>query len=154
MKGTEEVVAKYEPSIRVFKRDETEFWNFPEEMIPFVKRVVGIYIFDASLHVFCCEMTPSYDCRFVQSQLDLTEACPEGMGDAIYELICKGDSETDRSVYFHVRDLDTLKEIDFLGDRYPSEPYTGVWYTYPTSQGMTREEALEEVYEDGCGNGF
>lgn len=50
---------KPRPKWRLFFRDETEYW--PEIEAKGDLCVIAVYLFDANSHVYCCEMTPSYE---------------------------------------------------------------------------------------------
>lgn len=45
------------PKLRLAYFDETEYWA--EDIVSHAGRVAGLYVYDANLRVFCCEMTPS-----------------------------------------------------------------------------------------------
>lgn len=47
------------PKLRIAYMDETDGWT--EEIASAAGRVAGVFVFDENRHVFCCEMTPSYE---------------------------------------------------------------------------------------------
>lgn len=92
----------------VLKLDETENWC--QEVKDKAKRILGIYLFDKTRHVHCCEFTPSYECIFIESQwenLDLSDNEQEELDDLIQE----GNRETNNVNYYHTYVIDDLPLI-------------------------------------------
>ncbi len=48
------------PNICYIGIDETEHWNIPPELKPYIARIYGVYAFDRNTYTHCCELTPSH----------------------------------------------------------------------------------------------
>ena len=51
------------PCLRLAYIEESEFWD--KEILRSAGRIAALYLYDARLHVFCCEMTPSRELYLV-----------------------------------------------------------------------------------------
>ena len=78
------------PIIKVLKIEETEYWC--EDIVRRAPRIFGVYLFNASESVHCCELTPSYDCRFVATQYEEVDGLSDAERDALSEEIMSGDA--------------------------------------------------------------
>jgi len=95
--------ATCERSFRVVLVDETSCWRkgaFDGEST----KVFGRYLYDPELHVYCCEMTPSYEMHFLGSELNRETTEEEN------ERLLEGDSQSDGRdvVYMHVSYISML----------------------------------------------
>jgi len=99
-----------EPDIRIVKIDESGFWSDPE-LIEEAEKIFGVYLYDANRHVNCCELTPSYELHFIESQ-PLQTVLDDGQREKMHERIQEGDSETDAIRCIHVKSIDAMQEVD------------------------------------------
>ncbi len=101
--------------IKVYKTDETEYWDLPDWMKPYVNRVFGVYYFDPTRRVHCCEMTLSYEMRYLECQPDMdyeTLYKMEEEGDSLIDEIDSFFREHDNSdpwIYMHCHHIDECK---------------------------------------------
>lgn len=65
--------------------DETQFWNMDPEDLPFVEKIYGVYVYDASTYTYCCEFTPSYWLEFIENSFVFTSDTPDEVKDCILE---------------------------------------------------------------------
>jgi hypothetical protein len=93
------------PRYCVVKLDETGNWS--PDIVRRAKRVLGVYVFVANLHVHCCEFTPSYECLFVESQWDNPDL-PDREADWLDVDIREGDRASEPVRYFHCWQIDGL----------------------------------------------
>lgn len=91
--------------LKILKMNETEMWFFPDEFKPFIKAVYGAYIFNPNRKTYCCEMTPSFECHFIGSQVDLSEKTPEDVIEEIDSYVREGDAHTEAVSYFHCHNI-------------------------------------------------
>lgn len=93
------------PKWTVVKLDETANWEHGDpEIVPRLGRIFGVYVCDRSLHVHCCEFTPSYELHFVESQF---EGSPDD-SDRLADYVMDGDRDTPAVCYVHCHSIDGL----------------------------------------------
>ncbi len=96
------------PDWRWIALDETAYWDGDPEFAAKCGKIFGIYIFDASLRVYCCEMTPSYELYFLRSE-PLRVPEDDAEREALDEVIREGDTDTDPVSYIHCRTIDAKR---------------------------------------------
>ncbi len=101
--------AEVKPRWCVLKIDETQNW-LDQDIVSRAKRIYGVYVFDRSLHVHCCEMTASYECLFVESQFDNPDL-PDREADWLSVDLMAGDNYAEPVRYFHCWQIDGLPRI-------------------------------------------
>lgn len=101
--------AEVKPRYCVLKLDETQNW-LDQGLVSRAKRILGVYLFDANLHVRCCEFTPSYECYFVESQFDNPDL-PDRDADWLCVDLMAGDDCAEPVRYFHCWQIDGLPRI-------------------------------------------
>lgn len=82
------------PDIRLLRLDETENWKEALEATgyaPFVKSISVVRFYDATVHTYCCEPTPSFalwraGCPRCSLRIDFTEK-PPGMAFPKWEAL-------------------------------------------------------------------
>ncbi len=100
--------SKVKPDWYCVALDETRHWNLAEEDRPFVKKMLGIYIFDRSTYTYCCEITPSYFLCYLGDVAVLKTDAPDDVRERInerYECLYQGED-----CYMHVRDVERIPE--------------------------------------------
>ncbi|HLN28588.1 MAG TPA: hypothetical protein VK395_12670 [Gemmataceae bacterium] len=97
------------PRYCVLKIDETENW-LDQDIVARAKRIFGVYLFDRHTHVHCCELTPSYECLFVESQWDNPDLS-DLETDWLSADILQGDNYAEPVKYFHCWQIDGLRRI-------------------------------------------
>ncbi|NQU42436.1 hypothetical protein HQ520_04070 [bacterium] len=103
-------------AIKVLKIDQTDCWC--DEIRENVTRIFSVFVFDSGRKVYCCELTPSYECHFVESQFETPEDMPESEREHLTDEILQGDASTDRVSYYHCHRIDSFPAIQegFLPD--------------------------------------
>lgn len=96
------------PRYFVVKLIETDKWA--PEIATKARCIFGVYLFDANRHVHCCEITPSYECHFVESQWDNPDLSARD-ADWLNVDITEADTVTEPVRYFHCRQIDALPNI-------------------------------------------
>ena len=100
------------PELRLWVRDETHLYQETDQGKELLARAGGkieaVFIFDAALHVHCCELTPSFEMNYLYS---VTKASPDDdeAREALYSDLDEANLETERVQYFHVRGIDLDK---------------------------------------------
>jgi len=99
-------------AIRVIALDETDYFNFPSHLAPFVKEIHGVYFYDKNQHVYLCEITPSYALEFLYHNVIFVygEFGADDNKDAdirakIDELVCEA-YHNGNPEYMHVNTVD------------------------------------------------
>ena len=133
------------PEIRVLKADETEYWC--DEIKAKVKRIFGVYVFDWRRHVHCCELTPSYECHFVEDQAEYVDGLSDGEIDKLDDLIREAQAHNDPVRYYHCSNIDSLP---MMANKYSFPKGTHGVYVFteegdpePKDSDVAVEEALE-----------
>ena len=97
------------PDIRILKINESSHWT-DDKLKAACGVIFGVYMYDASKHVHCCEITPSYEMHFIESQ-SVRLPDDEEERERIYESLQEGDLHTEPVSYMHCRDIDRIEEI-------------------------------------------
>ena len=143
----------------IVKLDETANWSFvPDWMKQYIKRIFGVYVFDGSVAVHCCELTPSAELHFVQSDYEVTEQYIDANDDEceqIHDFFSDGDAELgDSDVrYLHLSNIDAMPRIK--KGEYPPEGKSGIIELDPVTVSedeLSSEDMLEEQIEYIQGN--
>lgn len=104
--GEETRLENVEADWHLIKLDQRAFWN--DELQKQTTKIFTIFAFDRSLHVHCCELTPSYEMWFIAYE---AVPVPELSDEAREELYCTVESEFDSDLvrYFHAADIERLE---------------------------------------------
>ena len=96
--------------IKILKIDQTKNWS--DEIQKKVKRIFGVFIFDSKKTVHCCELTPSFECTFIGSQVDFIPDTTDKEIDNIEDEILQGEfHEVETVSYFHCHTIDNAKRF-------------------------------------------
>lgn len=91
--------------------DHTKHFRIQEEDKPYIEKIVGAYFFDRNSYTYCCEITPSYDMRFLHHSVHFRDAdTPDEIKDRIHE---RYEYEYAEDCYMHVRDVKDLKSVAY-----------------------------------------
>ena len=63
-----EEVKTLPPRFKLVALEQTEFWK--QDIIKITGRAMGVYLYDETLTVNCCEITPSYELHFLYNQFE------------------------------------------------------------------------------------
>jgi len=134
------------PDFRIFRNDRTHDWT--DDIVARAGRLWDVLLFNGNRHVYCCEMTPSYEMMFLgstweRSPQDDDEA--EEMGDEIRAV----DAQTEAFSYFHVHgiNLDGCPAIETTDEE---------WAEALEDADGDEDQAYENLLErtrDGCCSG-
>lgn len=124
------------PRLRVVRIDETRNWN--EAITSVVGRIWGVYVYDAERHVYCCELTPSRELRFVGSTWEKSPEDDEE-NERIAAVIAENDAWSDDVIYVHRYQADKLAAV------YEETPTDEEWAAALDSHDGNIDEAAEEV---------
>ena len=100
------------PEWRAVQFDETHHWNIPGHLRPFVRRMLGVYFYNANEVTHCCELTPSYYLRGLQNDVECVDDTPDAIRDELSELAL---SEPCEDCYVHCHVVDRKPFAAFLG---------------------------------------
>lgn len=82
--------------------DETQYWH--EDIVAKAGKLYGIYLFDASRHTYCCELTPSYEVYFIETVY--TKATDD---EDLNMKVLEADAQSGPTCYFHCRVIDRMR---------------------------------------------
>jgi hypothetical protein len=102
------------PDWRYLVLDETRNWLVPE-LIEKCGRIFGIYIFDITLGVHICDMSPSYELYFLRSEPQRTPD-DDREREEVLDQIMDGDRGTDPVTYIYchnVRNAEQCMKVGF-----------------------------------------
>ena len=90
----------------VVRMDDSRFWR--EGFLPTigVEATFTFYIFDKGRHVFCCEMTPSYELWRATDTFDGPAMDDDAKRERAYEAIMEAAATEEPVVYMQTRDID------------------------------------------------
>ena len=86
--------------------DHTEYWLIPEEYKPYIKAMGAYYVYDANRHVYCCEVTPSYELWFVENFPVFTDDVTDEIREDFFDWMAGAWDED--VAYMHVIDIDRM----------------------------------------------
>ena len=99
--------------IKMLKIDEREHWC--DEIKEKTKAIYTCLLFSPEKRVHCCEITPSYELKFVEYQAilidELEDQGREDEREEIFDAIDSGESGEPLVQYFHCRTVDGAEEI-------------------------------------------
>lgn len=90
-------------NLKVVLLDETRYWS--KDIASAAGKLFGVYLYDASLGVRVCELTPSHELWFLYTapQVPLSEEQ--------YEDILEGDRNTEPVILMHCSRVQQLKHV-------------------------------------------
>lgn len=93
--------------------NDTQFCTIAEEDRPYVKAVLTVYFYTPEERTHCCEITPSYDLRYLYTTLDLDLDTPEEKREELYEKWC---TEPGEDTYMHCSRVEKMSDLKECGD--------------------------------------
>ena len=137
--------------MRLLKVDETEHWHGP--IAKQCKRIFGVYLYNPDRTVNCCEITPSFECYFVESQYEYADDdCSEEEREQINEEIMEGDRNTEPVSYWHTWQVKAAERL--LAGQFPKKGMGTLLLmeTEESIEDLSADEFLESCREDQCAN--
>ena len=93
--------------IKLLKTNETDHWCIDEcPHKESVKTIWGVYAFDPSWRVHCCEMTASYELYFIETQVEFQDGVIDEHRDEIEDWFRLNDNYIDYISYMHCHTVD------------------------------------------------
>ena len=138
------------PDFRIYKVETTNDWR--EDIRAKVDKLYAVYVFDANRETYACELTPSFEMRYLgptwTGKLDSPD--DDDWRQELFEEIVDGGAESD-DIYVHVRSVNlaeceqrTFSEAQWQGFLEDEDgDYEKAW-----------EAALETQMEYCQGNGY
>lgn len=74
--------------VNVVSLEETSYFTPREEDRSFIRAIHSVYAYNPEEETHCCELTPSYDLRFLYSYIVGTEKMTDDMRDLLSERYC------------------------------------------------------------------
>lgn len=140
-------MAETKHSIVAVKIEDTKYWC--DNIRSRVKHIYGVYLYDQSVSTNCCEITPSYDLRWVGFEAEGIDGHPVS-GDLLDEILegyALSDHDNDR--YVHVT---AVEKIPLDGER---RKLVAGWVDLePWAEGYGGDNVIAEVIEANQGNPF
>ena len=132
------------PDIRILKLDESHNWD-PEIVSRAGGKIFGVYLYDATVAVHCCEITPSYELNFIESQ---PHQLPddEDEREKLYDDIQEGDLHTEPVLYYHKPAIDRIEEVEEGRTTETSHRFK-LSHLEGHEWGETSNEAIEEALD-------
>ncbi len=86
-----------------------EHWNIPE-YLPYIERIETVWFFDKNVHVYCCEVTPSYELWPLETRVIFKDSFDHDVDEELRDKIESDVSywSCDEVEYHHVRALDHM----------------------------------------------
>lgn len=140
------------PDFRVYKHNTTKDWH--ADIVAIGGIMYDVYIFDSNIHVYACELAPSYEMRYIGPTWSGNPAHAddsEEQREDFFDLVNDNCNETSEVLYIHSRgfDLESCEKIDIDDKRWKSliEDSDG-------DEEQAWKTAYSEVSEYCQGNGY
>ena len=148
--------------VKFMKINETRNWGLDPWMTDKIKAIWGCYVFIPSRQVYCCEMTPSYECHSLPSQVEFIDddymSDHEREREEIEMCVMEGDSSNEQVSYYHCHSVDAMPSFKLgwfpkgLNGVCRDSGYATHPDIYDTSDERTKieqlqDEAIEEALE-------
>lgn len=92
---------------RAIAIDETRYYAIAPEDAPSIKRILQVYVYDASQHTYCCEITPSYYLDPLYTIVEVGADVSDAERDALQE---KYGYEPADACYFHCHVIEAMEK--------------------------------------------
>jgi len=98
---------------RVVGKNETEFYNIREQDKPYIKRILGVYMYDNNRHIHVCSVTPCLELRHLYNTVELNDMeISDELKDDLYSEYEHQDSEMYHYVDVNVMDRSRVNHPD------------------------------------------
>jgi hypothetical protein len=102
-------------------------------------KIWTVYLYDYRRNVHVCELTPSYECHYIETYPEVRPDDDEEY-EALQDLLDEAQSDNGTVDYYHCRGIDKIP--------YPSHRHRLLRdYSIEESEGLTYDETLEEELE-------
>jgi hypothetical protein len=139
------------PDACIVKISEREWWN--DDVRRMTTRMFGVYVLDRRRHVHLCEICPSYELHFVETQYEETDevAHDEDKRDELNQMILEGDGQTEPVVYFHRKDIEPMfRRGRRCRPGWLPTSEDGGGYRLRGLSAVTWDSVMDEVFELRC----
>lgn len=85
--------------VNAISRNETGYYNIRDRDKPYIKEIRGVYAYNPESSTHLCELTPSYDLRYLHTYIVFTDDVPDERRERLTERYCYESSE---DIYMHV----------------------------------------------------
>lgn len=82
--------------------DETKYYNIRDEDKPFIRQIRGVYAYNPESATHACELTPSYDMRYLHSYIVLQDDVSDSKREELDERYCYEGGD---DMLIHVADV-------------------------------------------------
>jgi hypothetical protein len=133
------------PDVWIVKFEEREHWT--DKVKALTEAIYGVYAFDRNSVTHCCELTPSYELRFICFVEIPKDGLTETQRETLTDYMCDGLNDQEQWTYHHVKGIDKLLETPIKR----CEDRTGGY------QWKSDEDTFDKVFEeilDRSGNGL
>ena len=100
------------PDFRYVKIDETQHWN--ESFIRGLgkgTKLIATYVYDASEHTYCCELTPSHFLRYVGTEIEPGRELTQDEWEQYDEKVREAEWDCDNDHYRHCRSIQNSRPV-------------------------------------------
>lgn len=87
--------------------DETSLYGIDEADRPFIKRILGVKMYDENTLTYCCSATPAYYVIPLYDTVEVVGGCPDDKREELQE---KYEHHPSNPKYFECRDIDSISE--------------------------------------------
>jgi hypothetical protein len=77
--------------VNVISRNETYYYNIKEEDKPHIQEIRSVYAYDPESATYCCEITPSYDMRYLYTYIVGADEMSDEKREDLTERYCFED---------------------------------------------------------------
>lgn len=135
---------EYTADVRFVRiKDDLHHWEIPVHLRRFISAIYSVFAYDNNKAVHCCELTPSFECHFIEHTYDSKVTnIPEEIREQISDLLMEGDSYMDNVAYYHCHHFNPEKHPENFHE------YGKVTYNSKDHDGDTEEELMQCAIEE------
>lgn len=128
--------------------DETEYWNFDEEDVPLIERMMGTYLTDRGVGTHLCSFEANYWLEFISHTLHCRDDVSDDDRQRLYD---KYEHEGGYSDNDHYR---TCGSVDRYIEQHPDHAHVFEDVVPEDATDATRDDIMEGFREHVLGNSY
>jgi hypothetical protein len=99
---------KIPPEFVFIRLETTQYWK--EEFLKKhkIKKVFDIHLYNQAEKTYCCEITPSYELNYVQTDAELEEGVEDDVAEAAHDAVMAESGNNELVSYYHIWAIEAM----------------------------------------------